>query len=140
MKNLTTTTGTKCPINTDERILPNCGMVAGASAAGVSVERFTSAFKVKFRKGPSWKGRAKLSDVVAMINEMGVKTKAQKVQRCSLTNWCEWQTGTDVGYIVRTGGHFQYVLNNMVTDQFETQHVSSFHRNRKIVTHAFRVL
>ena len=121
-------------------ILPNCGMVAGATAAGISVEQFTAKFKAMFKKGPNWKGRCTLTALVGLLKELQVKTKLETVERCNLKNFVERQTGAGVGYILRTGGHFQFVRNGMVTDQFETMPVGQFHRNRKIVTHALRII
>lgn len=50
------------------RIPPNCGLVAVASAAGVSVDLVEAYIRTAYRKPPQWKGRTTRSQRLAALD------------------------------------------------------------------------
>lgn len=134
--------------------LPNCGPVAVAYAVRADIDparfgRVDSSYvndvmrhmKATFNKGARWQGRSNLSQLCKMLDLYGIKHKAtRRVSGYSLKRWVDMETRAGRSYIVRTGGHFQFVRGGLVSDQYETAAADDFHLGRKRVTHVIEII
>ena len=117
--------------------LPLCGVMAVANCAGVAIQDAFEAFKAKFKLGGSWKGRTSCNQLSAMLKHYDVKFQRQKVVdgKISLARFIDWHTAKGKRYMVRTGNHFQYIEDGVVTDQRGSFPIDEFWGKRKMVTH-----
>ena len=119
--------------------LPLCGVMAVANCAGIAIQDAFEAFKAKFKLGGSWKGRTNCNQLSAMLKHYNVKFQWQKNVggKISLARFIDWHTAKGKRYMVRTGNHFQYIENGIVTDQRGSFPIDEFWGKRKMVTHVW---
>lgn len=118
--------------------LPLCGVMAVANCAGIAIQDAFEAFKAKFKLGGSWKGRTNCSQLSAMLKHYNVKFRATRVdQKVNLARFVDYYTAKGKRYMVRTGNHFQYIEDGIVTDQRGSFPIDEFWGKRKMVTHVW---
>ena len=120
-------------------ILPNCGVVAVANATGATVSEMMDSFREIFKLSTKWKGRTSISQLSRMLKLWDRPNKVKRVSGYTLERWVDMETVKGKAYIVRTGNHFQYVKDGIVSDQHMTAPVSEFRGNRKRVTHVIEI-
>lgn len=122
-----------------ENILPNCGVVAVANATGATVTEMMDSFRECLGFSKSWQGRATITQLSRMLRLWDKPNHVKRMSGYSLERWVEWETAPGRAYIVRTGNHFQYVKDGVVSDQHMTAPASEFHWKRKYVTHVIEI-
>ena len=118
---------------------PNCGVVAVANALNESTDTMMDNFRSVFKLSSSWKGRTNVTQLSKMLKTLGKANKVKRSSGYTLERWVDMETVKGRAYIVRTGGHFQYVKDGMVFDQYETAPATEFHLKRKRVTHVIEI-
>ena len=117
--------------------LPLCGVMAVANCAGVAIQDAFEAFKAKFKLGGSWKCRTNCNQLSAMLKHYNVKFQKTNSPNCNLARFIDWHTAKGKRYMVRTGNHFQYIEDGVVTDQRGSFPIDEFWGKRKMVTHVW---
>ena len=116
--------------------LPNCGVVAVASALDLPYNVVLDYFQKSRTK--RWKGRLRWNELKKAVQHF--KADFEDVQaNGTLAKWVDQQTAKDVTYIVRTGGHFLAVRNNIVVDQDEREFAGRHIRRRRRVNLAMKI-
>ena len=123
----------------NSEILPNCGVVAVANALGEDAEVMMDSFREVFKLSSRWQGRTSVTKISKMLRLWDRPNKVKRTSGYSLERWVDMETVKGRSYIVRTGNHFQYVVDGMVSDQHMTVPISEFHWKRKRVTHVIEL-
>ena len=74
-----------------------------------------------------------------MLKHYNVKFQWQKNVggKISLARFIDWHTAKGKRYMVRTGNHFQFIEDGIVTDQRGSFPIDEFWGKRKMVTHVW---
>lgn len=113
--------------------------LANNQATGTDVEMIIDDFRRVFKKGPRWKGKSSISEIQRILRLYDIPSKMKEVSGYTLRRWVEMETAKGRSYIVRTGNHFQFVKDGIVTDQMESNHADGFHWSGKRVTHVIEI-
>ena len=126
-------------IDSDQELKPNCGVVAVANALNEGVDVMMNSFKDVFKFGNKWQGRTNVSQLSKMLRLWDKPNNVKRTSGYTLERWVDMETVKGRAYIVRTGNHFQYVKDGIVSDQYMTMPVGEFHLKRKRVTHVIEI-
>lgn len=121
-------------------LLPNCGIASLAHLLEVDVNELMEEYRVYFSLTSRWQGRTSINKIIRFLKHKGFSiTTEQTSQKISLTRWVDQHTAKNKTYIVRTGGHLQFVRNSMVGDQRGLVQISDYWGARKRVTHVIKI-
>lgn len=120
-------------------IKPNCGVVAVANALNEGVDVMMDSFREVFNFTNKWQGRTNVRQLSKMLKLWDKPNSVKRTSGYTLARWVEMETVKGRAYIVRTGNHFQYVKDGIVSDQHMTAPVDEFHWKRKRVTHVIEL-
>ena len=120
-------------------IKPNCGVVAVANALNEGVDAMMDSFREVFNFTNKWQGRTNVRQLSKMLKLWDKPHSVKQTSGYTLARWVEMETVKGRAYIVRTGNHFQYVKDGIVSDQHMTAPVAEFHWKRRRVTHVIEI-
>ena len=118
---------------------PNCGVVAVANALNENTDTMMDSFRGLFKLSPKWQGRTDVSQLSKALKCWDKPNKVKRTSGYTLERWVDMETVKGRAYIVRTGNHFQYVKDGIVSDQYQTAPASEFHLKKKRVTHVIEI-
>lgn len=121
--------------------MPCCGIYAVAVATGRMPQDIFDLYRVKFNKGPKWKGSTNIGKLLELLADLNVPVEhwnaraGRRTLRCFVRDVAE----VDTTYLVRISGHFLIVRNSIVTDQTGFRQVEDYRRRRSTITHCYAI-
>ena len=122
---------------------PICGVYAVATIVDPlqTIQEWKQRFRDYFGLAANWRGVTNVTQLESMLVSQGVKVRRQSVERrISLKNWMNLHARPNTRYIVRTGYHFQVVVNDIVVDQTQARRISDYWGKSKRVTHVIEIV
>lgn len=116
-----------------------CGVVAVTLCTGAPFKEVWECIRKRRGAGPRWRGYAQLDDLRYALKHFGTRWVEESPPYVNLTNWVDQHAVKSQIYLVRTGRHFQTVLEGHVIDQYGDFPIHQFWGRRKMVSDAWRV-
>lgn len=126
-------------------IKPNCGPTAVANLIGQKTRYVMDMFRDEFGLAMNWQGRSYLRQCVSILKKNGLAPKplgnesGRLPSKMALKGFVSMHCKPKGRYIIRLGGHFVAVIDQVVYDQHEIAPIDESKCARKMVTHAFEV-
>lgn len=100
--------------------LPNCGIVANAIAAKISLERATEWFRINQRPRGNWRGATNHGYYDRFLREHGIwfeRVDYSKDRIRTVGDFAEWFGKPGRLYMIRSAGHMMLCQDGWIGDQ-----------------------
>lgn len=120
---------------------PNCGVVAVAVAAGVSVDEAMAYFRCLLKKNGRWKGGTKHKDRIRALEHFGVKHRSYELRdKRRLETWIRDRAELGALYMLRVTGHVVLLRDGWVLDQGGLFRIETHRSRKQLLTHVVEVM
>lgn len=113
--------------------LPNCGVVAVATALSLPYDTVYTYFRTVVGKPHQWRGKLRWRELTAAVGYFKGTWEERTVPYMNLAKWVDQHTVKGRTYIVRLGGHFVTVKDGIIVDQSMDTHIDVHWARRKMV-------